>query len=189
MVVSKIVDAVVGGAIPRQFIPAVEKGIRDAMAHGAISGNPVVDLRVKLYDGKYHDVNSSEAAFKIAGSMAFHNAVGLAHPVILEPILAMEVRVPEEYLGDCIGDMNSRRGHVVGMERIEGHSAGDALQLVHASVPQREMLRYATELRSLTHGRGSYTATLSHYQEAPAQIAQAVIAEAKDRGFTAHHEA
>jgi len=185
----QFIDAVVGGAIPRQFIPAVEKGIRDAMARGTVSGNPVVDIRVKLYDGKYHDVDSSEAAFKIAGSLAFHNAVALAHPAILEPIVSVDVRVPEEYLGDCIGDLNSRRGHVLGMERIEGRGSVDAMQLVHATVPQRELLRYAIDLRSLTHGRGSFTTLLSHYQEAPALIAQAVIAEAKDRGFTTHHEA
>jgi elongation factor G len=101
----------------------------------------------------------------------------------------VDVRVPEEYLGDCIGDLNSRRGHVLGMERIEGRGSVDAMQLVHATVPQRELLRYAIDLRSLTHGRGSFTTLLSHYQEAPALIAQAVIAEAKDRGFTTHHEA
>ncbi|HEX5323182.1 MAG TPA: elongation factor G, partial [Capsulimonadaceae bacterium] len=185
----EFVDAIVGGAIPRQYIPAVEKGIQEAMARGILSGNPVVDVRVKLYDGKYHDVDSSEAAFKIAGSMAFQNAAALAHPVLLEPVMNIDILVPEEYMGDVIGDLNSRRGRVLGMDRIGGENGSGAKQCVHATVPQIELLRYAIELRSLTHGRGSYHAEISHYEESPQPVAQKVIAEAKDRGFSPHIEA
>ena len=178
------VDKVVGGAIPRQYIPAVDKGVQEAMARGVLSGNPVVDVRVTVYDGKYHDVDSSEAAFKIAGSMAFQNAVMAAHPVLLEPVLEVTVTVPEQYMGDVIGDINSRRGRVLGMDRLPAEEHAPVMQLVRANVPQYEMLRYAIDLRSLTHGRGSFHATVSHYEEAPGTVGQKVIAEARDRGFT-----
>jgi elongation factor G len=184
----EFVDRVVGGAIPRQYIPAVDKGVQEAMARGLLSGNPMVDIRVTVYDGKYHDVDSSEAAFKIAGSLAFQNAALAARPVLLEPVLDVTVVVPEEYMGDVIGDINSRRGKVLGMERQNGDANAPAMQVVHALVPQYEMLRYAIDLRSLTHGRGSFHSEPSHYEEAPALIAQKVMAEAKERGFSVHVE-
>ncbi|MGO8672262.1 MAG: elongation factor G [Capsulimonadaceae bacterium] len=184
------VDAIVGGAIPRNFIPAVEKGICDTMARGIISGNPVVDIRVKLYDGKYHDVDSSEAAFKMAGSLAIQNAALQAKPVLLEPISSVVIIVPEDYMGDVIGDLNSRRGRVLGLERqAEDEEAGiPSAQVVRATVPQREMLRYAIDLRSLTRGRGNFHAEFSHYEEAPAIVQQEVISAAKAAGFAAHEE-
>jgi elongation factor G len=182
------VDKVVGGAIPRQYIPAVDKGVQEAMARGILSGNPVVDVRVTVYDGKYHDVDSSEAAFKIAGSLAFQNAVLAAHPVLLEPVLDVTVTVPEEYMGDVIGDINSRRGRVLGMDRLPTEEHAPVMQIVKANVPQYEMLRYAIDLRSLTHGRGSFHADISHYEEAPGPIAQQVMAEAKEHGFSVHVE-
>jgi elongation factor G len=184
----EFVDAIVGGAIPRQYIPAVEKGIGEAMARGVITGNPVVDVRVRLYDGKFHEVDSSEAAFKIAGSLAFQAAVHEARPVLLEPILSADISVPEEYMGDVIGDLNSRRGRVLGIERVEGSHGAAAKQRVKANVPQREMLRYAVDLRSLTHGRGSFHAEESHYEEAPQSVQQEVVNEAKEAGFTSHVE-
>lgn len=183
------VDAVVGGAIPRQYIPAVEKGICESMTKGVISGNPVVDFKVKLYDGKYHDVDSSEAAFKIAGSLAFRNAALAARPVLLEPIMTVRITVPEDYMGDVIGDLNSRRGRVLGMERLTGDDcAGVAMQRVNANVPQREMLTYALDLRSLSRGRGYFHAEHSHYEEAPPNIQQEVVNEAKAAGFAIHEE-
>ncbi len=185
----EFVDHIVGGSIPRQFIPAVDKGIQEAMARGVLSGNPVVDVRVTVYDGKYHDVDSSEAAFKIAGSLAFQNAAMMAHPVLLELVMNVTVTVPEEYMGDVIGDINSRRGRVLGMDRKPAdESRAPAMQVVKATVPEYEMLRYAIDLRSLTHGRGSFHAEASHYEEAPPMIAQQVIDEAKANGFSIHVE-
>jgi elongation factor G len=182
------VDAIVGGAIPRQYIPAVDKGIQEAMVKGIITGNPVVDFKVTVVDGKYHDVDSSEAAFKIAGSLGFQAAAMLAKPVLLEPIMNVNITVPEEYMGDVIGDLNSRRGRVLGLDRISGSNGSAPMQKVSSTIPQREMLTYAIELRSLTHGRGSYHAEFSHYEEAPATVQQEVIAEAKKAGFTIHEE-
>jgi elongation factor G len=175
----EFVDAVVGGAIPRQYIPAVEKGIREAMARGVVAGSPVVDVKATVYDGKFHDVDSSEMAFKIAGSLAFQNAATLAGPAILEPILNVDVIVPGDYMGDVIGDLNSRRGRVLGME-----PCGVGKQRIQCVVPQAEMQRYATELRSLTHGRGQFAATVSHYEESPAHVAQHIIEEAQKAGFS-----
>jgi len=181
------VDAIVGGAIPRQYIPAVKNGICEAMNRGVIAGNPVVDVKATLYDGKFHDVDSSEAAFKIAGSLAFQNASVLAKPALLEPVMKLTITVPEMYMGEVIGDLNTRRGRVLGMERLDGDSSR-VMQQVNATVPQREMQRYAIELRSLTHGRGSFVSELSHYEEAPQNVQQDVVKEAEKAGFSIHVE-
>lgn len=170
----EFVDKIVGGAIPRQYIPAVEKGIREAMEEGVVAGYPVIDLRVTLVDGSYHEVDSSDMAFKIAGSMAFKKAMQEAKPVLLEPIMAVTVRVPEELMGDVIGDLNSKRGRIQGMD-----PQGDGTTVIRAQVPMAEMLRYASDLRSLTGGRGTFEQEFSHYEEVPAHIAEKVIAEAR----------
>lgn len=169
----EFVDEIVGGAIPRNYIPAVEKGIREAMADGYLAHYPMVDLRVTLYDGSYHEVDSSDMAFKIAGSMGFKNAVEKARPVLLEPIMSMEVTVPEDSMGDVIGDLNSRRGRVLGME-TRGHS-----QTIKAEVPMAEVLKYAPDLRSLTSGRGEFQMEFSRYEEVPPHLAERIIKEAK----------
>ena len=175
---------IVGGAIPRQYIPAVEKGVCEAMLRGVISGNPVVDVKAKLYDGKYHDVDSSEAAFKMAGILAFQNAAQAARPTLLEPIMKAIITVPEDYMGDVIGDLNSRRGRVLEIERKTGDDAPGTMQQVKATIPQREMLTYAIDLRSLTRGRGAFHAELSHYEEAPGTVMHEVISEARAAGFS-----
>ena len=177
----EFVDAIVGGAIPRQYIPAVEKGVREAMARGVLSGHPVVDFKATLTDGKFHDVDSSEMAFKIAGILAFQSAVLQAAPTLLEPMLSLDIVVPEEYMGAVIGDLNSRRGRILGME-----PCGAGKQRIAALAPQAETLRYATDLRSLTHGRGSFRTTPSHYEEMPDHSAQQVIADARKAGFSPH---
>jgi elongation factor G len=168
----EFVDQIVGGVIPRQYIPAVEKGIVEAMKEGLIAGYPVIDLRATLYDGSYHSVDSSEMAFKIAGSMALKNAAQNAKVVLLEPIVKVEVITPDEFLGNVIGDLNARRGKVQG---VEPQAGGD--QKVIALVPMAEMLTYANQLNSLTSGRGIYTMESSHYEEVPPHIAQKIIAE------------
>jgi elongation factor G len=170
----EFVDKIVGGAIPRQYIPAVEKGIREAMEEGVVAGYPVIDIRITLVDGSYHEVDSSDMAFKIAGSMAFKKAMQEAKPVLLEPIMAVTVRVPEELMGDIIGDLNSKRGRIQGMD-----PQGDGTTVIRAQVPMAEMLRYASDLRSLTGGRGTFEQEFSHYEEVPAHIAERVIAEAR----------
>ncbi len=166
-------NAVVGGAIPKEYIPAVDAGIRGAMQSGCLAGYPVVDCIVTLYDGSYHEVDSSEMAFKIAGSMAFKDAMKKADPVILEPIMKVVVIVPEEYMGDVIGDLNSRRGQIQGMEARIG------AQQVTAFVPLSEMFGYATDMRSKTQGRGQYTMEPSHYVEVPKSITENIM---KERG-------
>ena len=178
----EFVDEVVGGAIPRNYIPAVEKGVREAMAGGFLAGYPMVDIRVRLYDGSYHDVDSSDMAFKIAGSLGFKNAVEKAKPVILEPIMTMEITVPDECMGDVIGDLNSRRGKVLGMETT-GHN-----EVIKARVPMSEVLKYAPDLRSLTSGRGEFQLEFSHYEEIPPHLAEKVIKEAKARQAADHGE-
>jgi len=170
----EFVDKIFGGSIPRQYIPAVEKGVKDAMEEGIVAGYQVVDVRVTLVDGTYHDVDSSEMAFKIAGSMAFKKAMQDAKPVLLEPIATVAVHVPEEQMGDIIGDLNSKRGHIQGME-----PGGDGTTVVRAQVPMAEMLRYASDLRSLTGGRGTFELVFSHYAEVPSHIADKVVAEAR----------
>jgi elongation factor G len=164
-------DKIVGGAVPKQYIPAVEKGLREKMAEGVLAGYPVVDLRATLVDGSYHTVDSSEMAFKIAASQALTKAFSEADPALLEPILEVEVTVPDEYMGDVMGQITAKRGHVLGMDSVDG------TQHLRAQVPQAEMFHYATELRSITQGRGRFAQTLDHYAEVPHTIAEKVIAE------------
>ncbi|MDR2444010.1 MAG: elongation factor G [Deltaproteobacteria bacterium] len=166
-------DKIVGGVIPRQYIPAVEKGIVETMANGVVSGNPVVDCKVSLVFGSYHDVDSSEMAFKIAGSMAFKKGFMECTPTILEPVMLLTVTVPDEFMGDVMGDISSRRGKLLGTE-----SHGKK-QVINANVPQMELLTYSPSLTSMTGGRGSFSLEFSHYDEAPAQIREKVIAEFK----------
>ncbi|MDI3542838.1 MAG: elongation factor, partial [Candidatus Atribacteria bacterium] len=149
------------------------KGVQEAMQEGILAGYPVVDVRVTVFDGSYHPVDSSDMAFKIAGSMAFKKGASESEPVLLEPIMSIEVTVPEEYMGDVIGDLNSRRGRILGMEPQDGY------QKIKALVPMAELFRYSVDLRSLTQGRGYFTMKFSHYEEVPAQIAEAIIEKAK----------
>jgi elongation factor G len=166
-------DKVVGGSVPRQYIPAVEKGIVEAKHQGMLAGFPVVDFRVALYDGSYHDVDSSEMAFKIAASMGFKKGLEQCKPILLEPIMKIEVIVPDENMGDIMGDMNSRRGKIIG---VEGRGNN---QVVKAAVPMAEILRYAPDLRSMTGGRGTFTMEYDHYEEVPGQIAEKIIEAAR----------
>jgi len=168
----EFVNAVRGGNIPREYIPAVEKGIKEAMENGSLAGYPMVDVGVTLLDGSYHEVDSSEIAFKIAGSMAFKEAVSKAGPVLLEPIMAVEVVVPEEFMGDVIGDISSRRGKVLGID------SRPAAQVIEGRVPLAEMFGYATELRSMTQGRATYTMQFSHYDQVPTTISEEISAKA-----------
>ena len=177
----EFIDQIVGGAIPRNYIPAVEKGVREAMAGGYLAGYPMVDVRVSLYDGSYHDVDSSDMAFKIAASMGFKNAVEKAKPVLLEPVMNMEISVPDECMGDVIGDLNSRRGKVLGMD-TKGHT-----QVIKARVPMAEVLKYAPDLRSITSGRGEFHMEFSHYEELPGHLAERVIKEAKASKAAEHN--
>jgi elongation factor G len=166
----EFVDKVTGGDIPREYIPAVDAGIQEALEGGVIAGYPLVDLRATLTGGSYHEVDSSEMAFKIAGSMAVKKAARQAKPVLLEPIMAVEVVTPDDYMGDVIGDLSSRRGKVEGMEQ-----RGNA-QVVRAQVPLAEMFGYATDLRSRTQGRATYTMQFDSYQQVPGSIAEEIIA-------------
>jgi elongation factor G len=177
----EFVDQIVGGAIPRNYIPAVEKGVREAMAGGYLAGYQMVDVRVTLYDGSYHDVDSSDMAFKIAASLGFKNAIEKAKPVLLEPIMNMEISVPDECMGDVIGDLNSRRGKVLGMD-TKGHT-----QVIKSRVPMSEVLKYAPDLRSITSGRGEFHMEFSHYEELPAHLAEKVIKEAKASKAAEHN--
>jgi len=167
------VDAIKGGVIPKEYIPAVGKGAEEAAQNGVIAGFPIVDVRVTCFDGSYHDVDSSEMAFKIAGSMGFKDGAAKAGPVLLEPIMAVEVVVPEEYMGDVIGDLNSRRGRIMGME------ARGSAQVINSQVPLANMFGYATDLRSATQGRATYTMTFDHYEQVPKAISDEVIAKVK----------
>jgi elongation factor G len=164
-------NAIVGGIIPKEFIPSVEKGVREAMQSGVVAGYPVVDVKVKLFDGSYHEVDSSDIAFQIAGSIAFKEAMKKAEPVLLEPIMEVEVETPDEYVGDVIGDLNSRRGKIMGMENK------GIITVVKAYVPLAEMFGYATTLRSLTQGRGTFIMKFSHYEEVPQHVAEQIIGE------------
>jgi elongation factor G len=175
-------ERVVGGSVPRQFFPGVEKGIRETAAEGVVAGYPLSDFRATLYDGSFHTVDSNELSFKIAASMALKEGVLQAKPVLLEPIMAVTVTVPEEYMGDVNRDLNGRRGRVLGMD-----GAGDGLQAVTAHVPQAELFSYATELRSMTRGRGTFRAVLDHYEEVPSHIAERVIAEHRKEAEAAAH--
>ena len=166
-------NKVVGGAIPKEYIAPIEAGVKEAMENGVVAGYPMVDIAVTVYDGSYHEVDSSEMAFKIAGSMGFKSGAEKANPVILEPYMKVEITVPEEYMGDVIGDVNSRRG------RIEGMEARNGAQVINAFVPLAEMFGYATDLRSKTQGRGNYSMEVDHYEDVPRNIAEAIIAKNK----------
>jgi elongation factor G len=166
-------NKIVGGVVPREYIPAVQAGLEDALQNGVVAGYPLIDIKAALVDGSYHDVDSSEMAFKIAASMALKNAVSKCSPAILEPMMKVEVVIPDEYLGDIMGDITSRRGRVEGME-----ARGNA-QVVRAFVPLSEMFGYATALRSNTQGRGTYSMHFDHYEEVPKSISEEIIKKNK----------
>ncbi|MGH9525095.1 MAG: elongation factor G [Terriglobales bacterium] len=168
-------NEIVGGSIPKEYIPAIEKGVGEAMEGGVLAGYPMKDIRVTLDDGSFHEVDSSEMAFKIAGSMAFKEAVKRAHPVLLEPVMKVEVVVPEEYMGDIIGDLNSRRGRIEGMEPRGGS------QVIRSTVPLSDMFGYATEMRSRTQGRASFSMHFAHYEEAPKAVAEEIMARVQGK--------
>ena len=167
----EFIDKVKGGVVPKEYIPAVKAGVVEAMNNGVIAGYPVVDMNVTLYDGSYHDVDSSEVAFKIAGSMGLQSGVKKANPILLEPIMKIEVVTPEEFLGDVMGDINSKRG------RVEDTTERGNAKVIQSFVPLAEMFGYTTSLRSMTQGRASSTMELDHYEEVPANVAEAIIAK------------
>jgi elongation factor G len=168
----EFVDKIVGGVIPKTYIPAVDKGIQEAMEKGVIAGYPVVDVKVQLVDGSFHAVDSSELAFKIAGSLAFKKSAAEANPVLLEPVMNITIRVPEDCVGDVMGDLNSRRGRVMGMDSEPKN------EVINAQVPMAEIQKYAADLTSFTGGRGAFEVSFSHYEEVPAQLAEKIIAAA-----------
>jgi len=165
----EFVDAIKGGAVPREFIPAVEKGLRDTLPNGVLAGFPVVDVKVTLFDGSFHNVDSNENAFKMAASIAFKDGMRKASPVLLEPMMAVEVETPADFMGNVVGDLSSRRGMIQGMDDLPG------LKVISAEVPLAEMFGYSTSLRSATQGRATYTMKFKHYSEAPKSVAEAVI--------------
>ncbi len=169
----EFVDAVVGGAVPRQFIPVVEKGLKDATKHGVLAGYPVVNLKATLFDGKYHPVDSKEVAFLSAAKLSYEAALPMAKPILLEPIMAVKVIIPEAYLGDIMSDMNKRRGRIFGMDLVDGK------QVVNGEAPMAELAKYATDLRSMTQGRGKFTMEFVRYEEVPASAAEKIIADSK----------
>ena len=162
-------EEVVGGAVPKQYIPAVEKGITECLSNGVLAGYPVMNIKAVLYDGSYHEVDSSEAAFKAAAEIAFKEGMKNARPTILEPICKMKIAVPEKYLGDVLGDLTKRRGRIIVMD------AKDDMQIITADAPQAEIQTYATALRSMTQGRGKFTAAFDRYEQAPENIIQQLI--------------
>ncbi len=162
-------NKIVGGAIPKEYIPAIEKGVTEAMENGIVAGYPVVDFKVTVFDGSFHEVDSNEMAFKIAASMAFKDGMKQGSPVLLEPIMKVEVVTPDEYMGDVMGDLSSRRGRIEGMN-VQGNA-----QVINAMVPLKQMFGYSTELRSITQGRATYTMQFDHYEEVPANIAEEII--------------
>ncbi|MFQ5457973.1 MAG: elongation factor G, partial [Myxococcota bacterium] len=168
-------DRIVGGVIPRNFIPAVEKGVVEAKERGVLAGYPVVDFKAAVYDGKHHPVDSSEIAFKLAGSMGFKTAMQQAQPTILEPVMSIEIIAPEENVGDVIGDLNSRRGRVLGVDTRGGH------QIIKAQAPMAEVLTYSQSLTSITSGKGSFSMDFDHYDEAPAPVREKIIADAAEK--------
>ena len=176
----EFVDKIKGGVIPSSFIPAVEKGVREAMESGVLAGYPVKGVRVRLFDGAYHSVDSSEIAFKLAGLQAMKQALELADPVLLEPIMLVTLSVPEEHVGDVIGDLNSRRGRPLGMEPV------GAMTEIRAEVPMAEMLTYAPDLRSITQGQGDYTLEFLRYEEVPGHLAQKVVEQVGQERATVH---
>ena len=168
-------NEIYGGSIPKEYIPAVETGAREALEGGILAGYPMSDVKIRLIDGSYHDVDSSEMAFKIAGSLALKEAARRAKPVLLEPIMAVELVVPEDYMGDVIGGLNSRRGHIEGME-LRGTT-----QIIKATVPLSEMFGYATDIRSRTQGRGSFTMHFGRYDEVPASLAEEIVSKVQGK--------
>jgi elongation factor G len=166
----EFIDAIKGGVVPREYIPAVDKGIQEAAQSGVLAGYPVVDFKVTLFDGSYHEVDSNENAFRMAASIAFKEAMKKADPVLLEPMMAVEVETPEEFMGNVMGDLSARRGIVQGMDDLPG-----GMKVIRAEVPLAEMFGYATQLRSLTQGRATYSMEFKHYAEAPRNVAEAVI--------------
>lgn len=168
----EFVNGIVGGVVPKEYIPAVDKGVQEQLQNGILAGYPVVDVRVTLFDGSYHDVDSSEMAFKIAGSMCFKEGCRKADPVLLEPIMSVEIETPEDYMGDVVGDLNRRRGVILGMEDNAG------VKVLKAEVPLAEMFGYSTSLRSQSQGRATYSMEFKKYQEAPSNVADAVIRKA-----------
>ena len=171
---TEFIDKVVGGTIPKEFIPAVEKGVKEAMENGVLASYPIVDMKVTLFDGSFHEVDSSEAAFKIAGSKAIKDGVKRANPVLLEPIMKVEAVTPEKFMGDVTGDLNSKRGQI---EEMEDRAGG--VKVINALVPLAAMFGYATSLRSMTQGRASYTMEFDHYEEVPRNVTQEIIGERK----------
>jgi elongation factor G len=167
-------EEIFGGSVPKQYIPAVEKGLRESLDKGVLAGYPVVNIKATLYDGSYHNVDSSEMAFKIAASLAFKKGLKEAKPILLEPIMSVKIIVPEEYMGDIMGDMNKRRGRILGMEQ-----QSNGKQLVMAEAPQAEMFKYAIDLKSMTQARGSFEMEFLKYDEIPSNLAEKVIAEAE----------
>jgi elongation factor G len=174
-------DKIFGGAVPQQFIPSVEKGIVKTMADGVLSGNPMVDIKVVLTDGKFHSVDSSDMAFQIAGSLALKEAADKVGVSLLEPIVQLDVVVPDSFTGDIMGDLNSKRGKIQGMEQVAGSKSR-----IRALVPQAEVARYVIDLRSMTGGRGAFGMTFSHYEELPSNLAQKVIAAYQEAREAAH---
>jgi elongation factor G len=168
----EFVDAIKGGSVPREYIPAVQKGVVDTIPNGVLAGFPVVDVKVTLFDGSFHEVDSNENAFKMAGSMAFKEGMRRATPALLEPIMDVEVETPEDFMGNVVGDLNSRRGVIMGMDDIAGGG-----KIVRAEVPLSDMFGYSTQLRSLTQGRATYTMEFKHYSEAPKNVAEAIISK------------
>ena len=171
----EFVDAIKGGVVPREYIPAVNKGVEETLKAGVLAGYPVVDVKVTLHYGSYHEVDSNENAFKMAGSMGFKDGMRAASPVLLEPIMAVEVETAEEKMGDVIGDLSARRGVILGMDDLPGSKA------IKAEVPLNEMFGYSTTLRSLTQGRATYTMEFKHYTEAPKNVADSIINKDKDK--------
>jgi elongation factor G len=165
----EFIDKIKGGTVPREFIPAVEKGLRETIPAGVLAGFPVVDAKVTLFDGSYHDVDSNENAFKMAASMAFKDGMRKATPIILEPMMSVEIETPEDYMGDVMGDLSSRRGIIQGME---DNSTG---KIIRAEVPLAEMFGYSTTVRSLSQGRATYSMEFKHYTEAPRNVAEAIM--------------
>jgi elongation factor G len=177
------VNDIFGGSIPRNFIPAVEKGIRDAAGRGFLAGFPVVDFKVILYDGSYHDVDSNDLSFQMAGRIAFKKAMEVAKPTLLEPIMAAEITVPDEFAGSIMGDLNSRRGRIQGMDNKGGNT------VVKAVVPMSEMLTYGVDLTAMTQGRGSFNMEMDHYDVVPGQLQEKIIEKAKaERGVVKEEE-
>ena len=172
----EFVDAIKGGSVPREYIPAVQKGVADSLTSGVLAGYPVVDVKVTLHDGSYHEVDSSEQAFKMAGSIAFKDGMRKAGPVLLEPMMAVEVETPEEFMGNVVGDLSSRRGMIQGMDDQPG-----GIKVVKAEVPLAEMFGYSTTLRSLSQGRATYTMEFKHYAEAPKSVADGIINRNPDK--------